>query len=53
MYKREKSDKLGFNNDKKPVKRADELIMANKELVFQREEKGKRANELIRKYCNK
>ena len=54
MYKREKSDKLGFNNDKKPMKRADELIIANKEkekrvaeLTIANKEKEKREAELF------
>jgi PAS domain S-box-containing protein len=39
-------DLLKFNNEEK-TKRADELVIANKELVFQNEEKTKRAEELV------
>ena len=43
---KEKIDLIDEQNEKKE-KRAAELVVANKELVFQNEEKGKRAAELI------
>ncbi len=54
MNKREKPDKLGFNNDKHPIKRTDKLNITKKEklkreaeLIIANEEKEKRAEELI------
>ncbi|NEW80435.1 MAG: PAS domain S-box protein, partial [Gelidibacter sp.] len=44
--RKESEIELIFQNDEKG-KRADELVIANKELAFQNIEKGKRADELI------
>jgi len=45
-FQKETQEKIVFQNEEKE-KRANELIIANKELAFQNEEKEKRANELI------